>query len=113
MEKKRVSETVASAPKPGKDAEYNRWYDEHIKILFGFKGLKKVSRKRCFRAIGANGPSSPQYLTVYEFESKEDLDAFYQSPQMKAAEKHYKENAPAILDVLWAGGYETVISLEQ
>lgn len=113
MEKVVVSETVASAPKPGKDAEYNRWYDEHIKMLFGFEGLKKVSRVRCFRAIGANGANSPLYLTTYEFESKEDLDAFYQSPQMKAAEKHYKENAPAILDVLWAGGYESLITLQR
>ena len=113
MEKQCIFETVASATKPGKEAEYNRWYDEHIKILFGFKGLKKVSRARCFRSIGENGNFSPQYITTYEFESKEDLDAFYQSPYMKTAEKHFKENAKDILDVSWAGGYETVITLEK
>jgi heme-degrading monooxygenase HmoA len=113
MENKCFSETAASAPKPGKGAEYNRWYDEHVKILFGFKGLKKVSRMCRFRAIGENGAQSPQYLTTYEFESKADLDAFYQSPYMKAAEKHFKENAKDILDVFWAGGYETLITLQK
>jgi heme-degrading monooxygenase HmoA len=113
MERKCFSETVASAPKPGKEAEYNRWYDEHIKILFGFKGLKKVSRIRCFRPIGENGGHSPQYITTYEFESKEDFDAFYQSPYMKTAEKHFKENAKNILDVFWAGAYEALITLEK
>jgi heme-degrading monooxygenase HmoA len=113
MEKKCFMETVASAPKPGKDAQYNQWYDEHINMLFGFKGLKRVTRTRCFRAIGANGSNSPQYLTRYEFESKEDLDAFYASPEMKKAEKHYKENAENLLDVFWAGGYEALITLEK
>jgi heme-degrading monooxygenase HmoA len=113
MEKKRIVEMVASGPKSGKEAEYNKWYDEHIKMLFGFKGLKKVSRSRCFQAIGANGSGSPQYLTTYEFETKEDLDAFHESPPMKSAAKHYKENAGDILDIFWAGGYETLITLEK
>jgi hypothetical protein len=106
-----VFEAVGSGPKPGKEAEYNTWYDGHIKLLSGFKGLKKVTRSRCFRPIGPAGSNSPKYLTIYEFESQQELDAFYKSSFMKAAADQFKEGKD-IVDIFWAGGYETLISLE-
>lgn len=119
MSKLRFCEVVASAPKPGREADYNEWYDNHIKEMFRFNGLKKVSRKRCYKPLPPMGSyknesDCPQYLTTYEFESKEDLDAFWATVVAPVnPEKIKKEKGVDSYDLLWAAYYETVIELER
>jgi hypothetical protein len=131
MEQERIIEVVASAPKPGREAEYNCWYEEHIKTGFEFLGLKKVTRRRCFQTIGVNGPASPLYLTIYEFEKKEDLPAFYRSFGNKSASHAAGESAAVqpsndaqvsrlngseisdIVEIQWAAAYETLTALQR
>jgi antibiotic biosynthesis monooxygenase (ABM) superfamily enzyme len=113
MEKKRFFELVGTGPKPGKEAEYNAWYDEHVKLLFEYEGLKKVTRTRIFEPWGANGIYSPQYVTIYEFEKKEDFHDFCYSPTMKIADTHYNTQGRPISEIYWAGGYESLTILEK
>ncbi len=103
-------EVVGSGPKPGKEKEYNEWYHKHITDLFAFGGLKRVSRSKLYNPLEQ---PCPKYLTIYEFDSPEDLVAFYAQPLMKDAEKHYKEEAPKCLEMYWAGFYEPVETLEK
>ena len=70
---------VANEPAAGREDEYNEWYTEkHVPMMFRFRGLKKASR---YRLSGENKECS-KYLAIYEFDSKEDLEAFPRSPSM-------------------------------
>lgn len=73
---------------PDDEARFNKWYDEvHIPLLFKFKGMKKVTR---FKA--AYEPKEyPKYLTIYEFDSKADFEAFSKSPELAAARAEMAE----------------------
>ncbi len=64
----------------GREEEFNRWYDEHHIPLFSGKlpHLKSVSR---FYSKNSN----PKFLTIYEFDSFEDLEKSLSSPESKAA----------------------------
>ena len=120
MSEKRFMEVVASSPKPGKEAEYNEWYDHHIKEMFEFKGMKKVRRCRCYHTLPPHGTytdesNCPRYLTTYEFESKEALDAFWKDVVSKLvpdADKKEKEG-DTLYDINWAAYYEDVIAMER
>jgi hypothetical protein len=37
MEKERYFHLVGTGPVPGKEKEYNAWYDEHVRLLFKFE----------------------------------------------------------------------------
>lgn len=113
MAKKRYFELVGTGPLTGKEAQYNAWYDEHVKLLMQFEGLKKVARTRLFEPWGANGDKSPQYVTIYEFEKKEDFAAFCNSPAMKIADQHYDVYGRPVSEVFWAGAYESLTILEK
>ncbi len=103
-------EVTGTGPKPGKEKEYNEWYHKHITDLFAFGGLKRVSRSKIYKPLGTPGP---MYLTIYEFDAPEDLEAFYEHPLMVDAGKHYEEEAPKCLEMYWAGFYEPVETLEK
>lgn len=109
MRKDRYMEVVGSGPLPGKEKEYNEWYHKHITDLFAFGGLLRVSRSKCYKQL----EPGPMYLTIYEFEKPEDIEAFYAHPLMKEAEKHYKLEAPKCLKMEWAGFYEPVETYEK
>jgi antibiotic biosynthesis monooxygenase (ABM) superfamily enzyme len=84
---------VANEPVPDREAEYNDWYTgKHIPLLFAFPGLKKASR---YRRVGDKA-ECPKYLAVYEFDSPEDLAAFYRSQEFAAAVADFEEK--------WRGG---------
>ena len=119
MNKHKFMEVVASAPKPGREADYNEWYDNHIKQMFEFKGLKKVSRCRCYKRLPPKGTykdesNCPQYLTTYEFESKKDLEAFWDSVVLKIdPDEAQKEKGADSFDLSWSAFFESVITLER
>lgn len=104
---------VSTRVSPGKEAEYNKWYDEHVSLLFSFKGMKRVSRNRCTLPLGENGGNSPEYITLYELENKDDIEAFLKSPQMQEAKVQFDEGWPGLGDVLWSGWFEPVKTLER
>ncbi|MBN2240607.1 MAG: hypothetical protein JW712_12605 [Dehalococcoidales bacterium] len=113
MEKERYFHLVGTGPKPGREEEYNAWYDEHVTTLFAFEKLKKVTRARMYEPWGLNGEKSPQYMTIYEFEGKEDFTDFCNSPVMEAANTHYEEQGKPVAEIFWAGAYEAVTILEK
>jgi hypothetical protein len=113
MRNKRYMEVVGSRPLPGKEKEHNEWYHKHITDLFAYGGLKRVNRSKLYKPLGEAGKQAPLYLTLYEFDSPEDLDAFYQHPLMADAKIHYETEAPKSVEVIWAGFYEPVETYEK
>ncbi len=58
---------VASSAQPGRDDEYNAWYDgEHIHDICALPGV--MSGKR-FSAVPSPNPVPGQYLALYEIET--------------------------------------------
>lgn len=113
MENTRVYELVSSSPRPGKETEYQKWYDEHVEWAFQFKGITRVLRLGCFQLPKGNYGTCPQYLTLYEFENKAAMDAFYQSPMMKNPDKQAVKEAEKNFEMYWAGAYKPVKKLER
>ena len=112
MRKEKYLWVTASKSKPGKDKEFNKWYDQHVTTFFNFPGLKRVSRNRCFNSFEF-GDTCAQYLTIYEFDTKEDLDAFTKSDAMEIAKIEYEEGYDEVADGLWTGWWEPVKTLER
>lgn len=73
---KKYTFVVLTNPTPGKDAEYNRWYNEqHIPDVLNAAGFVCAQRFRL--AETQNGPRTDQthkYLALYEIET-DDLPA--------------------------------------
>ncbi len=86
------------------EAKFNKWYDEvHIPLLLKFKGLKKVTRYK------AASPSDqyPAYLTIYEFNSKKDFDAFQQSKELAEVRKEQADTWKSRnFEMVWRMQYE-------
>ena len=62
-------------PAPGRDAEYNAWYeDQHLLDVLAIDGIRSVQR---FRLSPQSRSTLPfQYLAVYELET-DDLGAVF------------------------------------
>ena len=112
MRKDKYLWVSASKPRLGKEAEYNKWYDQHVTTFFKFPGLKRVSRNRCVNSF-KSGDKCPQYLTIYEFDTKEDLEAFSKSEAMEIAKKEYDEGYAEVAEGLWTGWWEPMKTLER
>lgn len=112
MRKDRYIWLTASRAKPGKDAEYNRWYDQHVTTFFQYQGLKRVCRNRCFNSFEF-GDTCAQYVTIYEFETLEDLQNFGKSDAVEIAKKEYEEGWNDVGINLWTGWWEPVKTLER
>jgi antibiotic biosynthesis monooxygenase (ABM) superfamily enzyme len=112
MRKNKYLWLTASKSKPGKDEEYNRWYDQHVTTFFKFPGLKRVSRNRCINTFEF-GDKCAQYVVVYEFDNKEALEAFGKSEAAKIAKKEYEDGWAEIGETLWTGWWELLKTLER
>jgi uncharacterized protein (TIGR02118 family) len=63
------------------EAEFNKWYnDTHIPMLLEIDGVQKVTRYH----IKTDAGEKPRYAAVYEYDSREALDAFELNPKLKA-----------------------------
>jgi hypothetical protein len=115
MRKEKYLEIVGSGPKNGKEKEYLAWYHQHIADMFKFGGVKRVSLNKIYRPIGEKGPLSPVYVTLYEFDSKDDLDTFYKKFMVPSAGGAPLKNdfLPDAVEVYWSGYYEPVETLEK
>jgi heme-degrading monooxygenase HmoA len=79
---------VANEPSSEKEAEYNRWYnEEHIPMMFRFKGMKRASRYR----LADENKDCSKYLAIYEFDNREDLEAFPRSSEFADAVKDFDQ----------------------
>jgi len=112
MDNERYLWLVTSRPDPEREEEYNKWYDQHVETFFKFPGLKKVVRNKCFQQM-QNPDSCPQYVVSYEFDTKEDLEAFLESDAAEAAKKEFEETWNGLGEFLWSGWYEPVKKLEK
>jgi hypothetical protein len=108
--KKRYMEIVGSGPKTGQDKAYLDYYVNHFTKMFEYPGIKRVSYSRRFQKLAQNN-ESPEYVTVYDFESKEAMKAFYQHPVFTGAKKEWEEIGQPVMDLQWAACYESVITL--
>ena len=118
MGNQKFYEIVASRPKPGKEAEYNQWYDQHVKDVFEYKGIKKVTRTHCFYPLEPRGSyrhksDCPQYITIYEFDSEEDLLDFFKELFKGTFDDPKKETDEVLFDLDWAAGYESGVIWER
>ncbi len=113
MDNTRVYDVVSTGPRPGKEAEYHAWYNEHVEEAFKFKGITKAVRLGCFQLPKGNYGTCPQYLTMYEFEDKAAMDAFFKSPMMNPPDKRVLESPEISFEMYWAGGYEPIKTLER
>ena len=86
---------TASRPKPGKEEEYNRWYDQHVATFFKFPGLKRVCRNRCIHPLSS--VINAQYLTLYEFEDKESLEAFSKVRRWRSPKRNTRKDGKRLV----------------
>ena len=103
---------TASRAKPGKEEEYNRWYDQHVTTFFEFPGLKRVCRNRCFFNFEF-GDKCAQYMVIYEFDDKESLEAFGKSEAAAKAKQEYEDGWEEVGETLWTGWWEPMKTLER
>jgi heme-degrading monooxygenase HmoA len=102
---------AANEPSPEKEAEYNEWYNQkHVPMMFAFKGMKKATR---YHLLGENKECS-RYLSVYEFDSKEDMQAFPKSAEFVAACQDFDEKwKDGGFDRKWGASYEMIQTWEK
>ena len=82
MAKARFISIVTTECQPEEEAQVNKWYNEvHIPMLLKCKGLKKAAR---YKVVGEN-KDNPNYVAIYEYDSKEAMAADGGSPEFKAA----------------------------
>ena len=112
MRKDKYLWVTASRAKPEKEEEYNKWYDQHVTTFFKFPGLRRVCRNRCLQSFEF-GDTCAQFLTIYEFDDEEALEAFRKSEVMEIAKKEYEEGWEEIGETLWTGWWEPMKTLER
>jgi heme-degrading monooxygenase HmoA len=99
MDRQRVILVVGTNPPPGKEAEFNIWYDNvHIPMLLKAPGMVRATR---YQLVGEED-ENPEYLAIYELEDEAGMAKFAQSPEAAAAHKQRREQ--------WAGGPDFSIS---
>jgi hypothetical protein len=102
---------VASESAPEKEKEYNDWYtDKHIPDMFACKFMKKATRYK----VAGEIPGAAKYLTIYEFNSKEDYEEFNKSPELDGAKKDFDETSGKVGFVMkWVGAYDLIKTWER
>ena len=60
-----------------------------------------------------NPDSCPQYVDIYEFDTREDLEAFIKSDAAKEAIREFEVEWNGKGEFLWSGWYEPAKRLER
>ena len=105
-------EIVGSGPKPGKETDYFDYYINHFTDMFEYGGIIHISYVYCFQPL-AQESKYPEYITVYDFESKKSLEDFYRDPIFTGAKKEWDEVGQPAMDLQWAACYESVTTLRK
>lgn len=111
----KIIQIVASQSTPEKEAEFNEWYTEiHVPMFLGYKGLKQASR---YRRIGdgiGNEEQNAKFLAVYEFDTREAMEAFPDSPEFADAIADFEANKERVgFTMKWVASYELIRSYEK
>ncbi len=109
--KARILNIVSIECSPQNDEKFNKWYNEvHIPIFLKYKGLKKVTRYKIIEAPGAK----PKYIVIYEFDTVDDLNGMFASPEFKAAREEMQETWKGqMFDIKWAVSCESIKTWEK
>jgi uncharacterized protein (DUF1330 family) len=79
-------------------------------MLFKYQGMKKVTRYK----ILDEKQEKPRYIAVYEYNTKEDLNALTASPEFKAAIEEMQETWKGqMFDIKWAVSCEPIKTWER
>lgn len=64
----RYKMVALTTPKPGKEEEYHRWYqDVHLPEIVSFPGM--ISARRYKTALPLQNPAAYQYMAIYEIDT--------------------------------------------
>lgn len=127
MDKPIIQVSAAGCP-PEYEEEFNKWHDDtHLPMQFKFKGVSKVTRYRLKNV--ASFPSSappkaieiddwPVFLSIYEFDSQEDYEAYKKSPELAEAAAETKGRLQGGwlqvgIGKKWSAEYELIGTLER
>ncbi len=92
---------VQSQAKPGRDDDYNKWYDTaHIHDICAIPGVK--SGKRYDLAVAPMGPPGLKYLAIYEVETDDPTKVLAEMGKRGAEGKMSMSDAlDAHASVMW------------
>jgi len=62
---------VFANPMPGKEAEFNAWYDEHMRAFMQLPNFVRVQK---FKMLSRQGRPDPKFQYLFLFEFKGDQD---------------------------------------
>ena len=111
MPANKIIQIVASESTPEKEAEFYKWYtDFHIPILMEYEGLKQAGG---YQRIG-DDELGAKFLAIYEFETREAMDAFPGSDAFKDAIADFEANKERVgFTMKWVASYELVKSYKK
>ena len=103
-------------------AKFDKWYTEnHIPdMMAAFPRLKKATRFKIagtstiekFRISGKKVPEYPQFITIYEFDSKKAFDDFNTDPALDASRKDWVNIAKQTgAEVTFRAQYEYMVAI--
>jgi hypothetical protein len=103
----------AIQPNEAREADYNKWHNNHVTMIFGYEGMKRINRFKFLKPLGPTAAAGTPYMTIYECESKEKFEGLFKGPQMMKAKDDYDTNWPGLGEVAWAGNFEPIKTLER
>jgi len=97
------------------EAKFNAWYDEiHVPMLLKGHHVKKVTRFKLANEtyqVGTTTQACPNYLTIYEFENRDQFDSWMKSPvRAEAGDDKTKTWSENPYEVRWATRYDLINS---
>lgn len=106
MEAKTTIHIVGTECPPEAEEKFDTWYSErHVPDVLKFKGVKRVTR---YRKLSADG-EYPKFLAVYEFNNRQDFEAYNTSPERTAAiEDWLKIQKELGSSIKWSVQYEVI-----
>ena len=104
MPSHKIIQIVAAESPMEKDEIFDKWYKEvHIPTLFEYKEVKEINRYR----LKGDDKNCSRYLTIYEFDSEEDMQGFAKSKAFANAIKDFDDNHERVGFISrWFGIYE-------
>lgn len=111
MAKGTILNIVATECSAENEARFNKWYNEvHVPMLFKYKGMKKVGRYR----LTGESKDQAKYLAIYEFETKEAMEAFPKSPELAAGLEEMQGSwKDGEINIKWMAVYEPIQTWEK
>ena len=108
----KLMQIVASESTPKKEEEFSKWYsDIHLPMLFEYEGVKRASR---YQLVSEDGGENAKFLAIYEFDTKEELKAFPDSPAFQDAVDDFDKNHESLgFKMKWVAVYELIKELER